>query len=140
MQSGKRGFHCKMPCAVDGYRNGRRKGKHDVDFSKGDKKEMSKRVEKADAPIHTILKMKWSTLEVTFKALEQTTQSDCIIVGGDLIRTLVSVFHYGKPKLTFSKIVLCPKCKQESPLEVVNVLAPPQCPKCGANLKEAIEI
>ena len=99
---------------------------------------MSNRVEKVHAPIHTILKMKWSTLEVTFKALEPTTQSDSIIIAGDMIRTLVAFFNYGKPNFTFSKVVLCPQCKQESPLELVDVIE--KCPKCGASLKEAIEI
>ena len=99
---------------------------------------MRKAVEKADAPIHTILKMKWSTLEVTFKALEPTTQSDCIIIAGDMIRTLLAFFNYGKPKLTFSKVVVCPECKQESPLKLLDFIE--KCPKCGASLKEAIKI
>ena len=99
---------------------------------------MSK-VEKADAPISFILTLEYTTLKIEFEARSPDSQVQTLMLAGQILHDLFDLKH-SFPKMTFCKKILCPQCKQESRLEVVDALAVSECPKCGASLKEAIEI
>lgn len=99
---------------------------------------MSK-VSNPKAPITTILEMKYTTIKITIEALDVEAQTNSLMLAGEIARFFKVFFKWGNPKMSYKIKILCPHCKQESPLELVdhNDL---KCPKCGGNLKEAIEL
>ena len=96
---------------------------------------MSKRVEKADAPMSFILTLEYTTLKIEFEARSPDSQVQTLMLAGQILHDLFDLKHSFR-KMSFCKKILCPQCNQESRLEVVGV----KCPKCGASLKDAIEI
>ena len=97
--------------------------------------------EKPYAPIHMKITLEYTTLIITFDSGIASSDIDAIMLSSGCIEKMLELQpHFGKPKFTIERYVICPNCKQESSLEVVDALGVPQCPKCGASLKEAIEI
>ena len=98
-------------------------------------------IEKPYAPIHMKITLEYTTLKITFDSGIASSDIDAIMLSSGCLEKMIELQpHFGKPKLTIERYVICPKCKQESPLELIELPSHPQCPKCGASLKEAIQI
>ena len=96
--------------------------------------------EKPYAPIHMKITLEYTTLKITFDSGIASSDIDAVMLSSGCVEKMIELQpHFGKPKLTIERYVKCPKCKQESSLKVVDALAVPKCPKCGASLKEGIE-
>ena len=90
------------------------------------------------APIHLKIILEYTSLTVTFESRIPSFNIDIIMLSSGCLEKMVELEpHFGKPKLTIERNVFCPKCKEESPIEVIRAYS---CPKCDWDLrKEAIE-
>ena len=93
------------------------------------------KIERAKAPIKTTLVLKYSHITVTIDMNDAYGQ----VRGFEIVGKILEGGQPSIPEIKFNKSVVCPRCKEESTLSMIDNIGV-ECPFCHMTLRREVEI